>query len=311
MNNTEYIIDNVDKAISELVFNKWRLQKAYNYYNGKRDPEQFRYLEENFGIGNPTSMDFTPLLKKHIDYLVGEYLELPLLPKISCKDQATLSSINRDLQLQVSTQIFKYLQSKLNNYFVQGLYKDNINIMLNAYSKIKDKLGSNNFDGNIPHTILEEDNKAVDESEFKEKFDNVVDNYIYGNIGIDEFIDNAKETIMNYYPKELLYNKMEFDTNIANDVINGVVHRMLETDGCIMFAVSMDNNDEWKIKDFVYEGEDANTSTQNIFVLANDFKGYIDSLYPELESDGKCFPKYRFNIITISKRKEKESDDNE
>ena len=128
MNNTEYIIDNVDKAISELVFNKWRLQKAYNYYNGKRDPEQFRYLEENFGIGNPTSMDFTPLLKKHIDYLVGEYLELPLLPKISCKDQATLSSINRDLQLQVSTQIFKYLQSKLNNYFVQGLYKDNINI---------------------------------------------------------------------------------------------------------------------------------------------------------------------------------------
>ena len=130
MNNTEYIIDNVDKAISELVFNKWRLQKAYNYYNGKRDPEQFRYLEENFGIGNPTSMDFTPLLKKHIDYLVGEYLELPLLPKISCKDQATLSSINRDLQLQVSTQIFKYLQSKLNNYFVQGLYKDGVDIQI-------------------------------------------------------------------------------------------------------------------------------------------------------------------------------------
>ena len=130
MNNTEYIIDNVDKAISELVFNKWRLQKAYNYYNGKRDPEQFRYLEENFGIGNPTSMDFTPLLKKHIDYLVGEYLELPLLPKISCKDQATLSSINRDLQLQVSTQIFKYLQSKLNNYFVQGLYKDGVDLQI-------------------------------------------------------------------------------------------------------------------------------------------------------------------------------------
>ena len=183
--------------------------------------------------------------------------------------------------------------------------------MFNVYSKIKDKLGSNNFNDNIPHAILEEDNKAVDESEFKEKFDNVVDNYIYGNMDIDEFIDNAKETIMNYYPKELLYNKMEFDTNIANDVINGVVHRMLETDGCIMFAVSMDNDDEWRIKDFVYEGEDANTSTQNIFVLANDFKGYIDSLYPELESDGKCFPKYRFNIITISKRKEKESDDNE
>lgn len=130
MNNTEYIIDNVDKAINELVFNKWRLQKAYNYYNGKRDPEQFRYLEENFGIGNPTSMDFTPLLKKHVDYLVGEYLELPLLPKISCKDTATLSSISRDLQLQISSKIFKHLQQRLNNYLIKDFAKDGVDIQI-------------------------------------------------------------------------------------------------------------------------------------------------------------------------------------
>ena len=50
----EYIIEQVDKAINELVHHKFRLQKAYNYYNGRRDSEQFRYLEDNFGIGNPT-----------------------------------------------------------------------------------------------------------------------------------------------------------------------------------------------------------------------------------------------------------------
>lgn len=57
------LIDKTNEAIAELVYNKYELQKAYNYYNGKRDPEQFRYLEENFGIGSPTSVEFTPLLK--------------------------------------------------------------------------------------------------------------------------------------------------------------------------------------------------------------------------------------------------------
>ena len=70
----EELIDKTDKAITELVYPKYDLQKAYNYYNGVRDEEQFRYLEENFGIGNPTSLQFTPLIKKHVDALVGEYL---------------------------------------------------------------------------------------------------------------------------------------------------------------------------------------------------------------------------------------------
>ena len=100
--NADYIIDKIDKAVNELVFNKWKLQKAYNYYNGKRDPEQFRYLEENFGIGNPTSMEFVPLIKKHIDAIIGEYLDIPLLPKVSCKDKNTISQIHRDLEIQIS-----------------------------------------------------------------------------------------------------------------------------------------------------------------------------------------------------------------
>ena len=89
--NNDYIIEQIDRAISELVYDKWKLHKAYNYYNGKRDPEQFRYLEENFGIGNPTSVEFTPLIKKHVDALIGEYLDIPIMPKVSCKDSATIS----------------------------------------------------------------------------------------------------------------------------------------------------------------------------------------------------------------------------
>lgn len=126
--NINYIIDHTDKAINELVFNKWKLQKAYNYYNGKRDPEQFRYLEENFGIGNPTSMEFTPLIKKHVDALIGEYLEIPLLPKVSCKDKNTISAIHRDLQLNINKKVFQFLKTQLNNAAISFINGNNATI---------------------------------------------------------------------------------------------------------------------------------------------------------------------------------------
>lgn len=113
--NKEYVLDNIDKAINELVYNKYKLQKAYNYYNGKRDAEQFRYLEENFGIGNPTSVEFTPLIKKHVDALIGEYIDTPILPKVSCKDSETISKITREKEIKINTEVFMYLKQHLNN----------------------------------------------------------------------------------------------------------------------------------------------------------------------------------------------------
>lgn len=113
------LIDKTDETIAELVYDKFELQKAYNYYNGKRDPEQFKYLEENFGIGSPTSVEFTPLLKKHVDALVGEYLGTPILPKVSCKDSATISNITREKQLQITQEIVKFLKDHLNNSILQ------------------------------------------------------------------------------------------------------------------------------------------------------------------------------------------------
>ena len=113
------LIDKTDQAIAELVYDKYELQKAYNYYNGKRDPEQFRYLEENFGLGSPTAVEFTPLLKKHVDALVGEYLGTPILPKVSCKDSDTISNITREKQLQITQGIVKFLKEHLSNSILQ------------------------------------------------------------------------------------------------------------------------------------------------------------------------------------------------
>ncbi len=122
----EELIDKTNETISELVYNKTRLQKAYNYYNGKRDKEQFRFLEENFGIGSPTSVEFTPLLKKHVDALVGEFLGTPILPKVSCKDEATISNMNREKQLEITTQVIGFLKSHLNNSILKFMNKQEV-----------------------------------------------------------------------------------------------------------------------------------------------------------------------------------------
>ena len=103
----------IDKAISELVYEKTQMIKAYNYYHGKRDPEQFKHLEENYGIGTPTSVEFVPLVRKHVDVLVGEYLTIPVLPKVSCKDSDTLSKINQDKAKFINDSIAEELKKHL------------------------------------------------------------------------------------------------------------------------------------------------------------------------------------------------------
>lgn len=119
MKKDQELIDYTNKTIAELVFPKWDLKKAYNYYNGKMDADQFRYLEENYGIGNPTSVEFIPLIRKHIDALVGEYLGTPILPKVSCKDSATLSKINREKEIKIANDLLEFLQKRLKNKLLQ------------------------------------------------------------------------------------------------------------------------------------------------------------------------------------------------
>ena len=113
------LLDKTDKIIGELVFSKDYLRKAYQYYEGIRDPEQFRFLEENYGLGNPTSLSFTPLIRKHIDVLVGEYLQIPIEPKISCKDKATLNNIMRDKQVKIYEEVSANLQQMFQSILIK------------------------------------------------------------------------------------------------------------------------------------------------------------------------------------------------
>lgn len=117
--NKQKEIEKINSCINDLVYEKTQLKKAYNYYHCVRDKEQFRHIEDNYGIGTPTAVGFTPLIKKHIDVLVGEYLELDPSLQISCKDDSTVDNIMRDKELQIHKAAFDFFKQRLQNALLQ------------------------------------------------------------------------------------------------------------------------------------------------------------------------------------------------
>lgn len=151
----DYQIDMIDATISELVYDNYKMLKAYNYYHGKRDADQFRHLEENYGIGTPSAISFTPLVRKHIDVLVGEFLEIPLQPKVSCKDKDTMDNIFRDKQLAIARGEFELLKKHLNSQIYAMLQ--------GQQQSINDKVIEDEIEGlkqNIQSNFISEYEKA-------------------------------------------------------------------------------------------------------------------------------------------------------
>lgn len=118
----EYLMDWADYVIGDLVREKTELVKAYNYFNGVRDHYQYENIEKNYNVGNPTSVSFTPLTRKHIEAIVGEYLTTKPQPRISCKDHATLTNIYRDKQLQIAQKKKEWLSQFLENAIYKAIH---------------------------------------------------------------------------------------------------------------------------------------------------------------------------------------------
>lgn len=109
----EYIINKIDTIINDLVRPKHDLKKCYDYYYGYRDRAQFRNLEENFGVGSATKVEFTPLIKNHIDFLVGQYMSQDPQIKISVKDKDTITKIGVEKNKAINDAVNKYYLEEL------------------------------------------------------------------------------------------------------------------------------------------------------------------------------------------------------
>jgi hypothetical protein len=89
----DYLKKSVDYHISSLVREKTHIKKARNLYEGKRDKNEFRYLEETFGIETPIAVKMTPIIKTRIDVLLGLLLDEVFTYRVSVNDNATVTKV--------------------------------------------------------------------------------------------------------------------------------------------------------------------------------------------------------------------------
>lgn len=113
--NEDRLTKITDKLIMQLVTKKPDIQLAYDYYNCVRDKDRFKYLEDIYGLSNPSSLEFIPLVRRHIDYLIGQVLSDNINPKITCKDVKSLKKIKEQKESLKKDTEKSYLTEKLHN----------------------------------------------------------------------------------------------------------------------------------------------------------------------------------------------------
>lgn len=149
--NVDNEIKQINKAVSELIYPKVALQKAYNYYHSRRDADQFKHIEDNYGIGVSTSITFNPLVRPHVDRLVGEYLGLNQDLKITCKDEETVSNIMREKQLMISAELFNYLKKYLENNIISSIINNQESVTDPFIEKQLTKISNDINDSFVSH----------------------------------------------------------------------------------------------------------------------------------------------------------------
>ena len=109
-NSATYLEGMMDYWIGKLVIDKKHIPICRKYYSGKRSTEEFEYLADNYGIGNPIDIQFTPIIKPRIDALVGMFLNETFSYRIAIADDKTLDLEEEEKKNYIITNISQQLE---------------------------------------------------------------------------------------------------------------------------------------------------------------------------------------------------------
>lgn len=142
----DYLKGNMDHWVSSLVQPKDHLKTLRDYYNGIRDDKEFEYLTENFGIGTPSSLKFTNIIKPRVDSIVAQLESDSYTYNVSCTDNKTIDLIQEEKKEKKLNEINQSLALFTRN-MKESLEKEQQAIpyseLKNGVDMIKDKYKSN------------------------------------------------------------------------------------------------------------------------------------------------------------------------
>jgi hypothetical protein len=111
----EYLKMMTDSIMMDLLRYNGHLQKAYNYYEGIRDLNQYKHITDKYGLGTATDLRFVPLIQQHIDYLVSEFIGNDIEYSITCNDKSTLLRIEEEKRKMIYEKEIDEIRAQLNN----------------------------------------------------------------------------------------------------------------------------------------------------------------------------------------------------
>lgn len=225
----EYLRHNIDWHIASLVYEKEELKDAYNYYNGILDKERFKYIEDNYGIGNPSCVEFVPLIRRHVDALVGELLTESIQPRITCKDSTTLLKIEDEKKVKILEDFIDFFTST----FKTNLEKkqDEESLVANFIATVKEdieKTWHSRFEISAQHILTNfiQDREMSIHDKIKTLFtDLLITGSCYYRVYAKEVGEDPIFEVVN--PLDIFYNKNTNYTFLKS--VNRVVHRMFMT----------------------------------------------------------------------------------
>jgi hypothetical protein len=142
----KYLKGNIDHWVASLVQPKEHLRTLRDYYNGVRDDKQFSYLTENFGIGTPSSLKFTNIIKPRIDSIVSQLESDAYTYTASCVDNKSVDLIQEEKKgkkLKEIEQAMALFTMNMKSALAKNQEPIPYSELQNNLNKIKDKYKSN------------------------------------------------------------------------------------------------------------------------------------------------------------------------
>ncbi len=106
----DYLMMMTDAVINRNVDENSRRRKLMfkqrDFYSGLRDKKEFAYLEDNYGVGSPSAIKFTPLIRNRIDVLVGLLSATEFDYKVTVTDNKSLFLAEQEQSVELLSSLY-------------------------------------------------------------------------------------------------------------------------------------------------------------------------------------------------------------
>jgi len=240
----DYIKKKTDYLIASLYREKTKVQKCRDLYEGVRDKQEFKYLENVYGLETPMSIKMTPLIKTRIDVLIGLFLDEVFKYQISISDVNSLDIAAEEKKKASYKGIVNQFkkQSQLNDQRIKLGQEPTTDLVteefLNNVLKGIDKSFVSEFEKAASHLINFFENDQT--LEFRQKMKQfVLDFFVVGEAYYRTYVETVgQDPVLEIKkPENIFYNKntnYQFLSSGAKPNVTALVNREYMTRGQVL-----------------------------------------------------------------------------